>query len=39
MDSGASITAMSEELIQALREQPRITQTALTRAFFGMRVW
>ena len=35
MDSGSSITAMSEELVQALRGQPGTTQTALTQAFVG----
>ena len=35
MDSGSSITAMSEELVQALRGQPGMTQTALTQAFVG----
>ena len=32
-DSGSSITAMSEELVQALRGQPGMTQTASTQAF------
>ena len=32
MDSGSSIKAMSEELVQALREEPGMTQTALTHA-------
>ena len=35
MDSGLGITAMSEELVEALREQPGMTQTALTQAFVG----
>ena len=35
MDSGSSITAMSEELVQVLRGQPGMTQTALTQAFVG----
>ena len=35
MDSGSSITAMSEELVQALRGQVGMTQTALTQAFVG----
>ena len=35
MDSGPSITAMSEELVRALRGQPGMTQTALTQAFVG----
>ena len=35
MDSGSSVTAMSEELAQALRGQVGITQTALTQAFVG----
>ena len=33
MDSGSSITAMSEELVQALRGQVAKTHTALTQAF------
>ena len=33
MDSGSSITAMPEELVQALRGQAGMTQTALTQAF------
>ena len=35
MDSSSSITAMSEELVQALRGQVWMTQTALTQAFVG----
>ena len=35
MDAGSSITAMSEELVQALRGQVRMAQTALTQAFVG----
>ena len=35
MDSGSSITAMSEELVQALRGEPWMTQTVLTQAFVG----
>ena len=35
MDSGSGITAMSEELVEGLRLQPAMTQTALTQAFFG----
>ena len=35
MDSVSSITAMSEELVQALQGQPGMTQTALTQAFVG----
>ena len=35
IDSGSGITAMSEELVEALRRQPGMTQTALTRAFVG----
>ena len=35
MDSGSSITAKSEELVQALQGQPGMTQTALTQAFVG----
>ena len=34
-DSGSSITAMSEELVQALRGQVGMTQTALTQALVG----
>ena len=33
MDSGSSITAISEELVQALWRQPGMTQTALMQAF------
>ena len=39
MDSGSGITAISEELVEALQGQPGMTQTALTQAFVGMRVW
>ena len=35
MDSGSGITAMSEELVEALRRQPGMMQTALTQAFVG----
>ena len=35
MDSGSGITAMSEELAEALRRQPGMMQTALTQAFVG----
>ena len=35
MDSGSGITAMSEELVEALRRQPGMTQTALTQALVG----
>ena len=35
MDSGSGITAISEELVEALRKQPGMTQTALTQAFVG----
>ena len=35
MDPGSSITAMSEDLVQALLGQPGMTQTALTQAFGG----
>ena len=35
MDSGSGITAMSDELVEALRRQPRMMQTALTQAFAG----
>ena len=34
-DSDSSITAMSKELVQALRGQVGMTQTALTQAFVG----
>ena len=33
MGSSSSTTAMSAQLVQALRGQPRMTQTALTQAF------
>ena len=35
MDSSSSVTAMSEELVQALRGQVGMAQTALTQAFVG----
>ena len=35
MDSGSSITATSEEPVQALRGQLGMTQTALTQEFVG----
>ena len=35
MDSGSEITAMLKELIEALRRQPGMMQTALTQEFFG----
>ena len=35
MDSGSGIIAVSEGLIEALRGQPGMTQTALTQAFVG----
>ena len=35
MDSGSGITAMSEELVEALRRQPWMMRTALTQAFVG----
>ena len=35
MDSDSGITAMSEELVEALPRQPRMMQTALTQAFVG----
>ena len=35
MDSDSGISAMSEELVQPLRGQPGMTQTALTQAFVG----
>ena len=33
MDSGSGITAISEELVEALRRQPGMMQTTLTQAF------
>ena len=35
LDSGLNITAMSEELVQALRGQPGMIQAALTQVFVG----
>ena len=35
MDSGSSITAMSEELVQTLWGQVGMTQTVVTQAFVG----
>ena len=35
MDSSSGITAMSGELVEALRDLPGMTQTALTQAFVG----
>ena len=35
MDSGSGITAISEELVEALQGQPGMTQTALAQAFVG----
>ena len=35
MDSGSGITAMSEELVEALRRQPGMMRTALTQAIVG----
>ena len=35
LDSGSGVTAMSEELVEALRRQPGMMQTALTQAFVG----
>ena len=35
MYSGSGITAISEELVEALQGQPGMTQTALTQAFVG----
>ena len=35
MDSGSGITAMSEELVEALLRQTGMMQTALTQAFVG----
>ena len=35
MDSGSGITAISEELVEALQGQPGMTQSALTQAFVG----
>ena len=40
MDSGSSVTAMSEELVQALRGLVGMAQTAFKRRqLLGMRVW
>ena len=36
MDSGSGITAMSEELVEVLRRQPGMMQTALMHAFVGL---
>ena len=35
MDSGSGNTAMSDELVEALRRQPGMIQTALTQTFIG----
>ena len=35
MDSGSGITPRSEELVEVLRGQPGMAQTALTQAFIG----
>ena len=35
MDSGSEITAMLEELVETLRRQPGMMQTALTQALVG----
>ena len=35
MDPGSGIAAMSENLVEALRGQPGMTQTALTQASVG----
>ena len=35
VDSGSGITAMSEELVEVLRRQPWMMQTASTQAFVG----
>ena len=35
MDSGSGTTAISEELVEALQGQPKMTQTALRQAFVG----
>ena len=35
MDSGSGITAMSEELVEALQRQSGMMQTALTQAVVG----
>ena len=35
MDSGSAITAISEELVEALQGQPGMRQTALTQALIG----
>ena len=37
--SDSGITSMSEELVEALRKQPGMAQTALTHAFVRQRVW
>ena len=34
-DSGSDMTAMSEELVEAVRGQPGMAQTALRQAFVG----
>ena len=39
MVSGSVTTAMSEELVEALRRQPGMMQTALTQTFVGLHVW
>ena len=35
IDPGSDITAISEELVEALHGQPEMTQTALTQGFVG----
>ena len=35
IDSGLGVTAMSDELVEALRRQPGMMRTALTQAFVG----
>ena len=39
MYSGSGVTTMSEELVEALRRQPGMMQTALTQTFVGLHVW
>ena len=39
MDSGSGIAVLSGELVETLRGQPGVTQTSLTQAFVGLRVW
>ena len=35
MDSGSGIAAMSQELVEVLRRQPGMMQTALTQGIVG----